>query len=123
EFTCSRHPECHPVGGPCYCPPGAACACGGGAFFFCEPDDGLSRCDSNSDCGDGQRCSNDEVCAPTIGSTGVGLTFNGGPTPVGAASLDAPGCPGLCVPQGCTGYGENRCNADPSCEPVYLLNC
>jgi hypothetical protein len=126
EATCGRHPECHPVGGSCYCPPGATCACGGGSFYFCEPDDGLNRCNSDSECGSGERCSNDEVCAPPIGSFGQ-PTFNGpSGTPasgLGSASLGATPCPGLCVPQGCTGFGETGCVADPSCDPVYVLNC
>jgi hypothetical protein len=130
EATCVRHPECHPVGAACYCPPGASCICGGGEFYFCEPDDGLSRCDSDRDCGGGQRCSNDEVCAPPIGGVGIGFgqpVPGSGPIPpdatTGAASLEAPSCAGICVQQGCAGYGENHCNADPSCQPVYLLNC
>ena len=32
-------------------------------------------------------------------------------------------CIGLCVPQGCTGYGEAHCNADPTCQPIYQLQC
>jgi hypothetical protein len=126
ETTCLRHSECHPVGAPCYCPPGGICKCGGGAFYFCEPDDGLQRCNSNADCRSDERCSNDEACAPAIGSFNLGQPgFGGGPIPTGpaTASLDPPDCPGLCKPKGCTGYGEKNCVADPTCEPVYVLNC
>ena len=56
------HSECHPVGSACYCPSLTDnCECGGGSFHFCEPDDGLQRCNESSDCGGGQRCSNDEI--------------------------------------------------------------
>jgi hypothetical protein len=132
EQTCLAHAECHPVGSPCYCPPGASCACGGGKFLYCEPDDGLSRCDSDSDCDPDQRCNNDEACAPPNGS-GFGGGFGGGgvgttgPVPAGATGTKsdpvAPGCAGLCVARGCAGYGEKKCNADPSCEAVYDLEC
>ena len=125
EATCLRHGECHPVGTDSYCPPFASCVSSGGKFLFCEPDDGLHRCSSDADCGDG-RCSNDDdVCAPPVGAP------PSGPIGFGAASGivpdDAPlppqKCPGLCVPKGCPGYGEAHCVADPSCSPIYSLNC
>ena len=132
ERTCLAHSECHPVGESCYCPANATCACGGGKFLFCEPDDGLARCDNDTECGGNQRCSNDEVCAPPIGgssfageggvsSAGGGSSSGGTPLP-----LDVPlglGCAGLCVPKGCAGYGEARCNADPTCTASYQLHC
>ena len=130
ETTCLRHPECHPVGGPCYCPPGATCVCGGGKFTFCEPDDGLKRCNSSSECGADQRCNNDEQCAPAVGSSpgqfgGFGIP-GGTPVPDGLTTNSdptTPACPGLCVPKGCAGDGEQRCVNDPSCDAIYNLNC
>jgi hypothetical protein len=130
EATCLAHAECHPVGTSCYCPPGATCKCSGGTFQYCEADDGLSRCDSDSDCDPDQRCNNDEACAPPNGSGsggvagGVGST---GPVPAGSTGVKsdpvASSCAGLCVAKGCAGYGEKKCNADPSCEAVYMLEC
>jgi hypothetical protein len=126
ESTCLRHSECHPVGGPCYCPAGASCACGGGKFVLCEPDDGLQRCNSDNDCGSDQRCNNDEQCAPPVNGTPQPV-FNGvGPVPDGLTTQSdpaAPSCPGLCVPKGCSGDQEKRCVGDPSCEPIYALEC
>jgi hypothetical protein len=127
EPTCLAHPECHPVGTPCYCPPGAQCFCSGGAFVSCEGDDGLSRCDTDTDCDGDQRCNNDEQCAPPNG--GVVPTPFGGASggasgaPVPQSTPAGPGCAGLCVPKGCKGYGEIKCNADPSCEAIYELQC
>ncbi len=130
EHTCLAHPECHAVGTPCYCPPNASCVCGNGKFLFCEPDDGLKRCDTDVDCDGTQRCSNDEQCAPPIGSGGggpVGFGASGGATSSGVQPDSDPvppvQCAGLCVPKGCTGYAENRCNTDPTCHPIYSLNC
>ena len=48
--TCLAHAECHPVGTHCYCPPLASCACSGGKFLFCEPEDGVRHCVSDDDC-------------------------------------------------------------------------
>jgi hypothetical protein len=113
DAMCRRHGECHPV------------ADLSGKFLFCEPDDGLHRCSSDDECGSGERCNNDEACAPPVGSTGDPNFAH--PTPangLGAASVPAAmSCPGLCVPTGCTGHAEKGCVADPSCEPVYALNC
>ncbi len=127
QSTCLQHSECHPVGGPGYCAPGASCASSGGKYFFCEPDDGLQRCNGDSDCGGDQRCNNTEQCAPPVSGTGgVGFVSGGTPIPDGLTTSDAPlapACPGLCVPKGCTGDGEARCVGDPSCEPIYILSC
>jgi hypothetical protein len=134
ERTCLAHSECHPVGEICYCPANATCACGGGKFLFCEPDDGLHRCDSDTECGGDQRCSNDETCAPPVGggfggsggfdpgaiNDGTTGPAKGAPVPL---TTPVAGCSGVCVPKGCTGYGEARCNADPTCAPHYLLQC
>jgi hypothetical protein len=103
EKECLQHSECHPVGEPCYCPPNVDCVCGGGKFLFCEPDDGIHRCDSDSECASDQRCNKDEICSTLLSA----------PT----------ACHGLCVPKGCAGYGEKQCNGDPTCQPVYSLNC
>jgi hypothetical protein len=129
EATCVKHPECHAVGEPCYCPPNVTCVCGGGKFLFCEPDDGLTRCNSDAECGADQRCNNDEACAPAVGSSpflGVGF-FPPGTAPA-SVTLSIPNggdtdCAGLCVPRGCGGNGEQNCVADPTCEAIYTLNC
>jgi hypothetical protein len=131
EATCLAHGECHAVGGSCYCPADTSCACSGGKFLFCEPDDGIARCHADSDCGSEQRCSTDDVdgqCAPPIGSGGlvpqpVGFGAAGGGSMGAGSIVSTPGCAGLCVPKGCAGYSESHCNADPSCEPVYELEC
>ncbi len=126
EPTCLTHPECHAVGTACYCPALTSCKCSGGSFSFCEPDDGLARCNSDSDCGGDQRCNNDEACAPPVGGGGFAIPTPafppGTPVPddVAAPSLS---CAGLCVPKGCTGYGEQSCNNDPTCQPIYILDC
>src|SRR6185369_14302237 len=73
-----------------------------------------------------QRCSNDEQCAPAIGAGGGPIGFGtagGGGGFAPDSEPIAPTCAGLCVPKGCTGYAENRCNADPTCHPIYVLNC
>ncbi len=142
ESTCLTHPECHPVGSSCYCPANTSCGCTGGHFSFCEPDDGLARCDGDADCAGNQRCSNDDPsdleCAPPVGSGGnIGFASGStGQTSSGSSSsgiepLSDPAgtppstttCAGVCVPKGCQGYGENRCNADPTCQPIYTLEC
>ena len=132
EATCLAHAECHPVGTACYCPAGASCKCSGGTFQFCEGDDGLDRCNSDDDCNAGSRCNNDEQCAPpNVPTQPTPIPFNaapgsGAPVPASStASLPSTpvACPGLCVPKGCAGYGEARCNTDPTCQPIYQLEC
>jgi hypothetical protein len=125
EQNCLAHPECHPVGTPCYCPALTDdCKCSGGAFTSCEPDDGLHRCSADSDCGSDERCANDDnQCAPPVGAQPVAFPAGAG---AGASPLDKSFTPcgtGLCMPKGCKGYGEQRCNADPTCEASYVLEC
>ncbi len=107
EAECLQHGDCHPVGATCYCPPNVTCVCGGGKFLFCEPDDGVRRCDSDSDCAGGQRCNKEDTCSLLPSQT----------------TLTPPVCSGLCVPKGCPGNNEKQCNADPVCHPIYSLNC
>ncbi|HZS35719.1 MAG TPA: hypothetical protein VFF06_02785 [Polyangia bacterium] len=125
EKTCLAHPECHPVGTACYCPSLTDnCKCSGGTFSFCEPDDGLHRCSSDAECGSNERCDNDEECAPPIGGSPVVPTPGfGAAQPLDQPAAPSLSCAGLCVPKGCKGYGEQRCNADPTCQPIYQLQC
>ena len=107
-LSCLTNPECQAVGSACYCPPGAECSCDGGRFMGCESNDRLRRCSSSADCRSGERCDNDEACiAPR--------TFIGG----AAGNVGTPGggsCLGACVPTGCAGMGESRCNDSDACD-------
>jgi hypothetical protein len=123
EAACLAAPQCHPIGGDCYCPPYASCSCAGGRFTNCDRDDQLVRCTGDADCGAGMRCNIDEGCLPPVSGTVGGF---GGP-----CTRDAPcaggaavqGCVGACVPVGCAGFGAARCGADPACEPGFALQC
>jgi hypothetical protein len=120
---CLVQPTCQAVGTPCYCPPGATCDCQGGAFLYCETNDRLRRCTTNADCNAGERCDNDEDCI-------IPRTFASLP-PAPPKPGDR-GCTGACVPVGCTGDGEQQCNADLTCDggdynstcssPIYYLD-
>lgn len=106
--SCLLSATCQPVGTRCYCPPGGKCDCEGGTFLGCESNDRLRRCSSSAECGADERCDNDEACIAPRTFAAVPT----GPAPVpGTAS-----CLGACVPKGCAGLGENRCNTDPSCD-------
>lgn len=105
-LSCLTNPDCQAIGARCYCPPGGSCDCTGGTFLGCEKNDRLRRCASSADCGAGERCDNDEACI-------MPRTFTATPQP--PAGPGAAGCLGACVPTGCAGLGEQRCNADPSC--------
>ena len=106
-MSCLTNPDCQAIGANCYCPPGGACDCSGGAFLGCEKNDRLRRCSSSAQCGAGERCDNDEACI-------MPRTFT--TTPTEPSGPGAPGCLGACVPAGCAGMGEQQCNANPSCD-------
>lgn len=104
--SCLTNPECQAVGTRCYCPPGGTCDCSGGKFLGCEKNDHLRRCSSSAECGAGERCDNDEACI-------MPRTYTALPQP--PSGPGAANCLGACVPTGCSGLGETRCNADASC--------
>lgn len=108
QMSCLLNAECQAVGTSCFCPVGTSCTCDGGAFTACERNDRLRRCASSSDCRADERCDNDEACiAPRTYQSAL----------PGAAPLPgSPSCLGACVPKGCAGLGENRCNADARCD-------
>lgn len=106
-LSCLLNASCRPVGSRCYCPPGSDCSCLDGSFLACENSDRLRRCTSDAECGTSERCDNDEACS-------MPRTFAALPpmTPQPGTS----DCLGSCVPKGCQGLGEQRCNDDASCD-------
>ena len=106
-MSCLLNGSCRPVGARCYCPSGSDCSCLDGSFLACENSDRFRRCTSDAECGASERCDNDEACS--IPRTFVAL-------PPMTLQPGAPDCLGWCVPTGCKGLGEQRCNEDPSCD-------
>lgn len=106
-LSCLTNPDCQAIGAKCYCPPGGTCDCSGGVFLGCEKNDRLRRCSTSAQCNSGERCDNDEACITP-------RTFSSIATP--PSGPGAAGCLGACVPVGCTGMGEQQCNANPTCD-------
>jgi hypothetical protein len=107
ESSCLSNPLCEAIGTDCYCPPNMKCDCSGGEFLYCQINDRLRRCSSSADCNAGERCDNDEACI-------IPRTYDAPPEiPAGPKT---PRCLGACVPVGCTGLGEEACDASSTCE-------
>ncbi len=115
-LSCLTNPACQVIGSAAYCPKGARCSKDGGTFGACEPNDRLHRCQANADCQSGERCDNDEACiAPRIFAQA-----QSGADPVPGTGS----CLGACVPTGCAGFGEGRCNAQSACNGgTYATVC
>ncbi len=109
EAVCLMSPACQPVGTRCYCPPGVpGCSCDNGRYMDCERNDHLRRCQADAECSAGERCDVDESCInPRQYHSFATAT---------AGKLGTASCLGACVPTGCAGLGEARCQADPSCD-------
>ena len=106
-LSCLLNASCRPIGARCYCPTGSDCDCLGGAFLACERSDRFRRCTSDAECGATERCDNDEACS-------MPRTFTA--LPPMTPQPGTPDCLGSCVPKGCKGLGEQRCNDDASCD-------